>query len=92
VHEGNFKQSTKKCITTQKNCKSYEEKQTDVAIAVKLVSDALADSYDRAILVTADSDQIPTARFLSILPDKDLTLLYPPGRQTHARELGDGHR
>ena len=38
---------------------SYEEKRTDVAIAVSIVSLASAKAYDKLVLVTADSDMIP---------------------------------
>jgi uncharacterized LabA/DUF88 family protein len=89
VHEGRFKQSFKPCVTYERSCKFYEEKQTDVAIAVRLVSDALSDRFERAILITADSDQVPTAEFISSLPNKRLTLYYPPNRASQARDLGN---
>lgn len=88
VHEANFKRSYKTCAAYGRECKFFEEKQTDVAIAVKLVSDALSDSFDRAVLITADSDQIPAAKFITSLPDRKLSLLFPPGRKETARELG----
>jgi len=37
----------------------YEEKRTDVASAVSIVSLAGAKAYDKLVLVTADSDMIP---------------------------------
>lgn len=39
-----------------------EEKETDVNIAVDIISDAFNNQYDVAILVTADKDQLPTIR------------------------------
>jgi uncharacterized LabA/DUF88 family protein len=89
VHQTNFKKAQKYCKDEERYCRFYEEKQTDVAIAVKMVSDALAGACDRAILVTADSDQIPTARFLKGLPGFKLTLIFPPGRGGEARDLGN---
>ena len=88
VHEANFKQTNKSCVTYERQCKFFEEKQTDVAIAVTMVSDAIATRFDRAILITADSDQVPTVRFIAKLPEVQLTLIFPPGRKTMARELG----
>ena len=88
VHEGRFKKSYKACVTFDRNCKFYEEKQTDVAIAVHLISDSLLGRFTRAILITADSDQLPTARFMATQPDKNLTLYFPPHRKSQARDLG----
>jgi len=87
VHEAKFKRSRKNCVTFNRECNFYEEKQTDVAIAIKVVSDAMRGDFDRAILMTADSDQIPTARFVAELPDRQLSLVFPPGRKAMAREL-----
>jgi uncharacterized LabA/DUF88 family protein len=89
VHEGRFKQSRKHCVTFDRNCKFYEEKQTDVGISVQMVSDALLGRCDRAILITADSDQIPTAQFISALDRPKLTLYFPPNRAQQARDLGN---
>lgn len=88
VHEANFKRSFRYCKSQDRSCKFFEEKQTDVAIAVKMVSDAIHGNFDRAILITADSDQIPAASMIVTTLQKHLTLLYPPGRQTIARDLG----
>jgi uncharacterized LabA/DUF88 family protein len=88
IHEANFKAATRICPQFGHQCKFREEKQTDVAIAVKLVSDALSGEVDRAILVTADSDQIPAARLVKSLPGVTLSLVFPPNRASHARELG----
>ena len=87
VHEANFKQAHKLCLTYSRQCQFFEEKQTDVAIAVTMVSDALAGRVDRAILITADSDQVPTAKFMAQIPAIKLTLVFPPGRKATAREL-----
>jgi uncharacterized LabA/DUF88 family protein len=90
VVESKFKKSKKFCITSNLNCKRYEEKQTDVAIAVTLMSDAIKNRMSRAILITADSDQVPLAKTMkAIFPNIALTLSAPPGRSQMARELGD---
>ena len=59
-----------------------------MAIAVKMLSDAADGNTQRMILVTADSDQIPTVRALLGLSNVSLTLAFPPGRSGEARELG----
>ena len=59
IHLANFKIKQQKCYTCSATWKSREEKETDVAIAAHLVSDALRDRFDLAILITADSDLKP---------------------------------
>ena len=57
------------------------EKQTDINIALHLYHDAFTDVFDQAYLVTADSDQAATARFLSThFPKKSLVSVSPPNR------------
>lgn len=72
-----------------------EEKQTDVAIGTYLLDDAYQDTFDKAILVTGDSDQTPTLRLMRIRhPLKPVVLAYPPARgrnQDLERELPEGY-
>jgi uncharacterized LabA/DUF88 family protein len=90
VVESTFKKNKRYCRQFDRRCRFDEEKQTDVSLALSVISDAYEDEYDRAILLTADSDQVPTARFLqSRFPHKRLTLVAPPNRLSQARELGD---
>lgn len=49
---------------------SYEEKETDVKLALQIVSDAFLNKYQKAIIVTGDSDILPalqTVRTMSSL-------------------------
>lgn len=90
VHEGKFSRVYKECKNHDTPCKFKEEKFTDVAIAVKMLSDAFDNQFDRAILITADHDQIPSVEEISRrYPDKEITLAAPPGRRQQARELGE---
>ncbi len=79
----------RRCRAFGNTCKYHEEKQTDVAIAVQMVGDALLGKVDRLVLLTADSDQIPAAKFLQTLPGIELSLMYLPDRMSHARDLGN---
>jgi uncharacterized LabA/DUF88 family protein len=67
---GEFKLKTLGCrATCKQEFQVHEEKQTDVNISTALI--ALADSYDKAILLTEDSDQVPAVRVLKKLhPEK----------------------
>jgi uncharacterized LabA/DUF88 family protein len=89
IHRGKFSKPTRWCERHQRGCPFREEKQTDVGIAVKMMSDASDGKPQRMILVTADSDQIPTAEALAKLEHVALTLAFPPGRAGEARELGN---
>lgn len=89
VVESNFKKVSKFCEPGNRYCKRHEEKQTDVAFATTLLGDAVLSEVDRAILVTADTDQVPLARQMAkLFPEIQLTLCAPPGRADHAYELG----
>lgn len=63
---------------------TYVEKQTDTNIAVAMIDRAA--TYDKAILITGDSDQVPAIRLLrSLYPEKVFAVLPPIGRG--AKEL-----
>ena len=60
---------------------TYEEKMTDVNIAVQLVCDAYEDAFDVAILVSADSDLTrPVTAILERFPEKQVVVAFPPNR------------
>jgi uncharacterized LabA/DUF88 family protein len=82
---GEFKDKTIRCrASCQQLFVTSEEKQTDINIAVAILD--YTDKYDRLILLTADSDQVPTLKLLKRLhPDKILASLPPVGRK--AKEL-----
>jgi uncharacterized LabA/DUF88 family protein len=65
---------------------SYEEKETDVNFAVRLLEDALTDKFDLAMLITADSDMIPAIKAVKRQrPDLKMIAAAPPAR--HSSEL-----
>lgn len=89
VVESNFRRVNKHCRVMDRYCSRHEEKQTDVAIAVSVLMDAVSERMSRAILITADSDQIPLVKALAKnFPAVTVTLAAPPGRGHEARELG----
>ncbi len=89
VIEGNFVTPNKFCAGQNRYCPIREEKQTDVAIAVEIVKDVMSGNIQRVILITADSDQIPTAKFVASVPNVSMSLYAPPGRLQEARDLGN---
>lgn len=65
----------------------WVEKQTDLNVALRLLFDGLDDAYDVAFLLSADTDQVATARVFQerIAPlGKQLIGVAPPGRKTPA--------
>lgn len=58
------------------------EKQTDINISISMID--CADRYDKALLLTADSDQVPTINLLKKL-HKQAAVIIPIGRG--AKEL-----
>ena len=89
VEESNFRKQPRRCFEMNRLCKFREEKKTDVAIATKLLSDAYERNCERAVLLTSDSDQVPTvlaARAANT--DLEISLLLPPREGPTATELG----
>ena len=57
----------------------YCEKQTDINLALSVITDAQDDVFDIAYLISADSDQASTARFFKTrFPQKTLFSIAPP--------------
>lgn len=84
---GKFKQKERECKKCGNTWISHEEKETDVSIAIFLLDLAQRDQFDRALLVTADSDLCPAARMvLERFPAKEIKVITPPGRWS-SREL-----
>lgn len=62
---------------------SYEEKETDVNIAVSLVADAAVGAADIALLISADSDLCPAIRTArSVAPTLGMIAVFPPRRSS----------
>ena len=56
-----------------------EEKRTDVNISVHMMGDCAKNNTDTLILVTADSDLIPTLKYIrNNHPEKKVKVFFPP--------------
>lgn len=54
---------------------------TDVNIAVEMLAHAFQDTFDTALLISADSDlTAPLSKIRTLFPDKRLILAFPPER------------
>ena len=78
---GRFKRRDKHCHLCQRTFLTHEEKRTDVNIALHIVADAVENRFDRAILISADSDLLPVIEIVHRLaPDKEVGVMFPIGR------------
>ena len=86
VEIGEFHKLRKRCRAVCKRTYwTHEEKQTDVNIAIKLLELAVKDEYDTAVLVTGDSDMVPSVKAVKRLyPDKQVHVLIPPSSRAKA--------
>jgi len=63
---------------------TLEEKRTDVNIAINMLLDCIHDRVDTLILVSADSDQIPTIQAIkNEYPQKKVKVYFPPRRDSY---------
>ena len=71
---------------------THHEKMTDVNIAVELLTDAFQDSFDTALIVSADSDLLgPIKAVKRMFPSKRSIIVFPPNRNSSAlRQTADG--
>lgn len=61
---GHFKSKDRKCNACGATWTALEEKETDVSIRISLVNDACKQRYEKADLVTRDSDLMPAVRMV----------------------------
>lgn len=85
-----FDKVKKHCHRQMRYCDLREEKQTDVSLAVTMLTDCYERGIERIVLVTADSDQVPAVKAIKArFPNTIVFMVAPPGRLKNARELGE---
>lgn len=84
---GFFKKKDRKCPSCSHKWSSHEEKETDVNIASYLIDLAYQDRFDRALIISNDSDLSPAIRLVrKRFPTKRITTIAPPNYY-HSNEL-----
>lgn len=84
IHYGHYLQKTRQCRQCKATWPDYEEKMTDVNIAVQLIADAFDDNYDTALILSADSDLTTPVKFVrNRFPNKKIVVAQPPGRNSN---------
>jgi len=77
---GRFMKKDIKCHLCSRNFITHEEKQSDVNIALKMLGDAVDDLYDKALIISADSDLLPVIKSIQKnTPEKEIGVMFPIG-------------
>jgi uncharacterized LabA/DUF88 family protein len=85
VVEGSIEKRPMRCPKCRHNWHRSQEKRSDVLLALALVMGAADDTYDTAVLVTADADLIPAVHLVRDRFARKVLLITPPA--TKAEEL-----
>ncbi len=91
---GAFKKKDVFCTHCKQMFIKREEKRTDVNIAIHVQGLAQKDMYDRALLLTGDSDLIPAVEWVRTqYPEKRISVIVPIGRPVtqHLRAAANDH-
>ena len=93
IHYGYHMAKVQRCLSCGTVRQTYEEKMTDVNIALELLVDAQDDVFDTAIIVTGDGDMANLLRRMRDRYQKKRTIVaFPPRRQsTDLRKAATAH-
>ncbi len=85
IYYGHYLADTVVCRQCGHTYTTHHEKMTDVNIATELLSDAFADRFDVALLVSADSDLVgPVQKVRQLFRQKRVIVVFPPARHSNA--------
>lgn len=80
---GRYQQKQMVCRECGGRWTSYEEKETDVNMAVSIVSDAARGEHDLSLILSADSDLCPVIRAIRrTSPGLGVLAVFPPRRSS----------
>lgn len=83
IVEGRYQPKRMRCRTCGVDWTSYEEKETDVNIAVALMEIAASAAVDTVLVVSADSDLCPAVRSARrVNPQLTIVPAFPPHRRS----------
>ena len=73
-----LKRVTKKCRKCYKKYQTFEEKETDVNIALYLLRMAFQNKFDKFFLIIGDTDLIPAVKMIrEYFPNKKSHIIIP---------------
>jgi uncharacterized LabA/DUF88 family protein len=83
IFYGKYQLNPRQCRKCGFEEKVPSEKMTDVQIAVELLADAFQDTFDTALVISADSDLTPPIRMVrQLFPKKKIVIAFPPNRSS----------
>lgn len=90
---GHYLEKTRRCHSCHRTWPDYEEKMTDVNIAIQLLCDAFDDAFDTALILSGDSDlTTPIRRVRERFPARRVIVAFPPRRHSSAlQRAANGH-
>jgi len=93
IQEGHFLAKEASCKRCTASWTKYEEKMSDVNLAMALLLDAVDDRFDTAILVSGDSDlTTPIRHVRDRFPQKRVVIAFPPNRNSYdLKRAAHGH-
>jgi len=93
IYYGRYQRKSKKCKHCKTKWNEYEEKMTDVHLATELMRDAYTNSFDSALIVTADGDlEPPITTIKQDFPNKKIIIVFPPKRDNpHLKTIADDY-
>ena len=81
VVQGVYKKKNRYCRMCHEVYETWEEKQTDVNIAIELLKNAVQDRFDTAMIISGDSDLIPAIQAVKdAFPEKTVGVIIPIAR------------
>ena len=89
---GKFKTRSRNCPLCSREYTTHEEKLTDVNLAITLFENALKNTFDKAVIISADSDLIPPIRAIkNLFPEKYVAVL-PPYNNSALDLINNAHK
>ncbi|HUV64056.1 MAG TPA: NYN domain-containing protein, partial [Sedimentisphaerales bacterium] len=90
---GRFMKKHIKCHLCGRPFLTHEEKQSDVNIALRMLADAMEDMYDKALIISADSDLLPVIKSIQQhAPEKEIGVMFPIGYTSFELRQNAGFR
>lgn len=83
THLGRFRGRGHFCPLCKGRFFQPEEKESDVRLATRCLQGAFKDEFDAAVVISADSDQLPLFETMRVcFPDKAIGVIFPFERQS----------
>ena len=89
IHYGYHQPKRTTCAQCGASSETYEEKMTDVNIAIAMLADAQDNAFERAIVISADADLAgPIGAVRNRYASKQVIVAFPPQRASkHLRQV-----